>query len=117
MTRSRYQQYDLDFEVCEFIEDMATAYSWADLVVCRAGALTVSEIAATGLAALFVPYPAAVDDHQTHNAAVLADQGGARIIQEAELRKLLQMAEAARTQARPDAASEVAEYCMGLAAT
>lgn len=133
MTRSRYQQYDLDFEVCEFIEDMATAYSWADLVVCRAGALTVSEIAATGLAALFVPYPAAVDDHQTHNAEVLADQGGARIIQEAELTttrlsqalsalcgnrgKLLQMAEAARTQARPDAASEVAEYCMGLAAT
>ncbi len=131
MTRGRYQQHGLDFEVCEFIDDMALAYGWADLVVCRAGALTVSEIAATGLAAVFIPFPAAVDDHQTHNASVLAEQGGARILQEADLtadrlsqaltalcgnrEKLLQMAEAARSQALPHAAEHVADYCMGLA--
>jgi len=132
-TRGRYQQLGLDFEVCQFIDDMAKAYSWADLVVCRAGALTVSEIAATGLAAVFIPFPAAVDDHQTHNAAVLADPGGARILQEANLTasrlsqaltalsanrdKLLQMAEISRNQALPDAAGTVASYCMELAAS
>lgn len=131
MTRARYQEHGLDCDVCEFIDDMVAAYSWADLVVCRAGALTVSEVAVAGLAALFIPFPAAVDDHQTHNASVLAERGGARILQESELTanglsqalavlcgnrgKLLQMAEASRSQALPHAAEQVASYCMGLA--
>jgi len=131
MTRGRYQEHGLDCHVSEFMDDMAEAYGWADLVICRAGALTVAEIAATGLAAVFIPFPAAVDDHQTHNAAVLSEAGGARIMQEAELttdrlaqalaalcgnrEKLLQMATASRSQAMPDAAADVASYCMGLA--
>lgn len=131
MTRARYQEHGLDCDVCEFIDDMAAAYNWADLVVCRAGALTVSEVAAAGLAAVFIPFPGAVGDHQTHNASVLAERGGARILQESELsanglgqalavlcgnrEKLLQMAEASRSQALPGAAEQVASYCMGLA--
>ncbi len=72
-------------EPLAFIEDMAAAYAWADVVVCRAGALTVAEIAAAGLAALFVPFPYAVDDHQTANAAFLADQGAAWLMQQKDL--------------------------------
>ena len=68
-----------------FIEDMAEAYAWADLVVCRAGALTVAELCAVGLPAVFIPYPAAVDDHQTANAGPMAGQGAAKIIQEKDL--------------------------------
>jgi UDP-N-acetylglucosamine--N-acetylmuramyl-(pentapeptide) pyrophosphoryl-undecaprenol N-acetylglucosamine transferase len=64
---------------------MASAYAWADLVVCRAGALTVAELCAVGLPALFVPYPSAVDDHQTANARPMTDAGAAQIIQEADL--------------------------------
>ncbi len=131
LTRNRYREHGINFAVYEFTDDMAAEYGWADLVVCRAGALTVSEIAATGLAAVFIPYPAAVDDHQTRNAEVLAEVGGARILQEAELtttrlsqvlstlcsnrEKLLQMAEISRARALPDAATQVASYCMGLA--
>lgn len=72
-------------QVSAFIEDMPAAYAWADLVVCRAGALTVSEISAAGVAALFVPYPYAVDDHQTRNAQFLVDAGAAQSQQEADL--------------------------------
>jgi len=72
-------------EVLDFIEDMAAAYQWADMVVCRAGALTVSEIAVLGLPAIFVPLPYAVDDHQTKNAAVLANVGAAVIMPQASM--------------------------------
>lgn len=72
-------------KVVAFIDDMAAAYVWADLVVCRAGALTVSEVACAGKAAIFVPFPFAVDDHQTANAQVLVNAGGAEIIQQKEL--------------------------------
>ena len=73
-------QYASNVEVSDFIDDMADAYQWANLVVCRAGALTVSEIAALGLPAVFVPLPYAVDDHQTKNAQVLADLGAATLL-------------------------------------
>jgi UDP-N-acetylglucosamine--N-acetylmuramyl-(pentapeptide) pyrophosphoryl-undecaprenol N-acetylglucosamine transferase len=71
--RQAYGNAGVEAEVTAFIDDMAQAYAWADLVVCRAGALTVAEIAAAGLAAIFVPYPHAVDDHQTANAGFLVD--------------------------------------------
>jgi len=80
-----YQAAGVDAEVTAFIDDMAAAYSWADLVVCRSGALTVSEIAAAGCAAVFVPYPHAVDDHQTANAQYLQKEGAAIIRQQQEL--------------------------------
>ncbi len=112
-----------------FIGDMAAAYAWADLVICRAGALTVAELAAAGIGSILVPFPHAVDDHQTHNAAVLARAGAAEIIQQTELTpaslaerlrllgadrpRVLDMARRARAQARPDAAGRVIELCQG----
>ena len=124
-----------DVRVEAFIDDMPGAYAWADLVVCRAGALTVAELAAAGCAALLVPYPHAVDDHQTRNAMTLVEGGAALLVPEgtdfserlaAQLReftaeggadrsRLLAMAEAARRQARPDAAERVAELCLEAA--
>jgi len=106
---------------------MAAAYAWADLVVCRAGALTVSELAAAGVASVLVPYPHAVDDHQTGNAHYLADAGAARLVPQSELtprnlgvlmtellsdpKRLLSMAEAARSRAKPEAAMTIAAAC------
>ncbi len=114
-------------EVTEFIEDMAEALAWADLVICRAGALTISELAAVGVASVLVPYPHAVDDHQTCNARYLVDGGAAVLLPQSELTmdvltrqlqtllgnraKLLEMALAARALARPDATSTVADCC------
>lgn len=72
-------------EVTAFIDDMAAAYAWADLVVCRAGALTVSELAAVGAPSLLVPFPHAVDDHQTYNAGYLVDAGAARLLQQRDM--------------------------------
>ncbi len=68
-----------------FIEDMAQAYAWADLVICRAGALTISELAAAGVGAILVPFPAAVDDHQTHNAQYLVQEGAAVLIHDRDV--------------------------------
>lgn len=111
-----------------FIEDMAGAYAWADLVICRAGALTVAELAAAGVASILIPFPYAVDDHQTSNARFLANAGAAILLPQgeltaehlAEMRKLtreqlLQMAEKARALARPDATAEVAAICAEVA--
>lgn len=111
-----------------FIENMAEAYSWADIVLCRAGALTVAELCAVGIASILVPYPYAVDDHQTTNARYLVDEGCAVLLPESELEekklatllgdfykakgKLLDMAQAARRIAKPMATREVAELCM-----
>ena len=107
-----------------FIEDMAGAYAWADLVLCRAGALTVPELAAAGVASILVPFPHAVDDHQTANGKFLADAGGAFLLPQSEMTsesvslirnytrsQLLQMAERARELARPEAAESVARVC------
>lgn len=122
-----YARAGVAAEVTPFIADMAEAYAWADLVVCRAGALTVSELAAVGLPAILVPYPHAVDDHQTGNARFLAEAGAALLLPQAELTpdtlavhltallaapdRLLTMAKAARTMAQPDAAGRVAAAC------
>jgi len=119
-------------EVREFIDDMAGAYAWADLAVSRSGALTVSELAAAGLPGVLVPFPAAVDDHQTRNARFLASRGAAVLLPEdgltperlaAELRNLLgrdardlaAMAEAARRAASPGAAEQLADLCLAAA--
>lgn len=83
-TEAAYQRHNISARVAPFIDDMASAYAWADLIICRAGALTVSELAAVGLAAVLIPYAFAVDDHQTHNAQWLARSGGALILSERE---------------------------------
>ncbi len=123
-----YAQNHVDVELLPFIDDMAEAYAWADLVVCRAGALTVAELCAAGVPALFVPYPAAVDDHQTANAGPMSAVGAATIIQEADLTPallaellrdwlqsratLMQRAEKARALANPGSLSRIAELCL-----
>lgn len=112
-----------------FIHDMAEVYAWADLVICRAGALTVAELANVGAASILVPFPFAVDDHQTTNAAYLAQAGAAQLIQQRDLdigslAALLQtldratclaMAQKARALARPQATRQVAAVCQQLA--
>ncbi|MDX1555908.1 MAG: undecaprenyldiphospho-muramoylpentapeptide beta-N-acetylglucosaminyltransferase [Xanthomonadales bacterium] len=130
-TAQAYRAQGIEAEVGEFIDDMAEAYAWADLVVCRSGALTVSELAAAGLGAVLVPFPHAVDDHQTRNAEFLAEAGAAEILPETELtpesladvlRRLLgdragrlRMAQAARSVAVPDSAQRVAGLCLEVA--
>jgi UDP-N-acetylglucosamine--N-acetylmuramyl-(pentapeptide) pyrophosphoryl-undecaprenol N-acetylglucosamine transferase len=130
--REAYAQAGVEAQVVAFIDDMAGAYGWADLAVCRAGALTLAELAAAGLGAVLVPFPHAVDDHQTRNAEVLMAAGAAELVQESELNvqrlaqrlesllgdrtSLLAMAEAARTLAKPDAAQVIARACMEVAA-
>jgi UDP-N-acetylglucosamine--N-acetylmuramyl-(pentapeptide) pyrophosphoryl-undecaprenol N-acetylglucosamine transferase len=111
-------------ECVAFIEDMAGAYGWADLVLCRAGAATVAELAAAGVAGILVPFPHAVDDHQTMNAKFLSDAGAAILLPQGEMTPeavarivrhtrgpLLEMAERARSLARPEAAGTVARVC------
>ena len=115
-------------ECVAFIEDMAGAYAWADLVICRAGALTIAELAAAGVASILIPFPHAVDDHQSGNARFLANAGAAILLPQTELTperlslmrnltraQLLQMAEKARALAKPEAAAAVAWACMVLA--
>jgi UDP-N-acetylglucosamine--N-acetylmuramyl-(pentapeptide) pyrophosphoryl-undecaprenol N-acetylglucosamine transferase len=137
VARSAYRDEGVEGFVTPFIDDMAEAYEWADLAICRSGALTVSELAAAGLGSILVPFPAAVDDHQTRNAAFLVDADAARLVQEADLdaKKLagiltriveddgrtLAMASAARRLAQPDAVNQLEAAClraagMGIAA-
>ena len=127
-TKAIYAKCSVEAKVSAFIEDMAEAYAWADLVICRSGALTVSEVASAGVAALFVPYPYAVDDHQTKNAEYLVEQGAAKVMQQtsltasalADLLKnefsdrttLLTMANAARSAAKNDATLDVVNGCL-----
>jgi UDP-N-acetylglucosamine--N-acetylmuramyl-(pentapeptide) pyrophosphoryl-undecaprenol N-acetylglucosamine transferase len=126
-----YAKSGVRAEVTAFIEDMAEAYGWADLVICRSGALTVCELAAVGVASILVPFPAAVDDHQTVNAAYLVDRGAALLIADRDLtpqrlgeslRKLctdrvplLEMAMKARDLAQPRAAQDLAQACLRYA--
>jgi len=128
LTRQAYARAGVEADIAPYIEDMAGAYEWADLVVCRSGALTVAELCAVGLPAVFVPYPAAVDDHQTANARPMADAGAAVIIDQSMLspdvlagqlrqwltdRQDLQgRAERARSLARPDALARITELCL-----
>ncbi len=114
----------------EFIDDMDAAYQWADIVLCRSGALTVSELAVAGLGAIFVPFPYAVDDHQTANAQYLVGANAAEIIQQSELsseklansinrlanrKNCLVMAINAKQQGKPNATEDVAAFCIKAA--
>jgi len=128
--QAHYQRTQVEAEVTAFIDDMAEAYAWADIVVCRAGALTIAEISAAGIGAILVPYPYAVDDHQTKNASALVNVGAAVLIDESILTsqrladeimactlnndRLFQMAKAARSQAKPEAANTIADICMAV---
>ena len=130
--RAAYAQAGVDASVEPFIDDMAAAYAWADLVVCRAGALTLAELAAAGAGAVLVPFPFAVDDHQTANARAWVKAGAALLLPESEASaeclaglltglfgdrtRLLAMAEAARGLAKSDAAARIADACLEVAA-
>ena len=128
--RSTYAKLGVRANVVAFIEDMAASYAAVDLMICRSGASTVAELAAAGVPAVLVPFPQAVDDHQTHNARFLAEHGGAVLVAQDELtpqrlagllgeftrEKLVAMARAARAVGKPDATRVVAESCMRLAA-
>jgi len=127
--RGHYAAAGVEGELVPFIEDMAQRYAQADLVICRAGAVTVAELSAGGVASILVPFPHAVDDHQSANARFLAEQGAAILIQQRDLTpqklaemiasldrpKLLEMARKARALGKPEAAQIVARRCMQLA--
>jgi UDP-N-acetylglucosamine--N-acetylmuramyl-(pentapeptide) pyrophosphoryl-undecaprenol N-acetylglucosamine transferase len=131
-TTASYRVRGIEADVRAFIDDMAGAYGWADLAVCRSGALTVAELAAAGVPAVLVPFPAAVDDHQTRNARYAVGAGAAVLLPEsgltplslaAKLRELLdagrprlmQMAQAARATAITDADERLADACIAAA--
>lgn len=128
-TLAHYAQADVAAEVVEFIDDMAAAWGQVDLAICRAGALTIAELAAAGVPAVLVPFPHAVDDHQTANARFLVEAGAAWLEQEAELtpeklaallgglrrEQLTQMGAKARAKARPDAVERVVQACLEVA--
>lgn len=129
VTMQAYADAGVEAEVVTFIDDMASAYADADLVIARAGALTVSEIQQIGVGSILVPYPYAVDDHQTTNAQALVAAGAAILIPDTELtrerllpelqalfegrERLLDMAKRAHHMARPHAAETVARICLG----
>jgi UDP-N-acetylglucosamine--N-acetylmuramyl-(pentapeptide) pyrophosphoryl-undecaprenol N-acetylglucosamine transferase len=127
--KANYEKAGVRGELVAFIDDMASRYAAADLVICRAGAVTVSELSTGGMASVLVPFPHAVDDHQTANARFLADQGAAILLPQSEMTpatlaqvigsldraKLLEMARRARALGKPDASRVVAQRCMQLA--
>ncbi len=128
-----YRQAGVDARVTPFIDDMAQAYAWADLAICRSGALTVSELAAAGLGAILIPFPAAVDDHQTRNAEYLSVHDAAILLPETQLSaaslaqllqgllsdrgRLAEMGARARERARPEALDTIIAACLGAAGT
>jgi len=131
-TVQAYRSRGIEADVRPFIDDMASAYGWADLAVCRSGALTVTELAAAGVPAILVPFPAAVDDHQTRNAQYAVQAGAAKLLPEGDLTPislaallrtlleagrplLLRMAAAARSSAIVDADERLADACMQAA--
>lgn len=130
-TAALYQEYSVTARVEPFIEDMAAAYAWADVVICRAGALTVSELMAAGVAAALIPLPSAIDDHQTWNAHILASaNAGVALVQQtltaadlavllstqlADRATLLGMAQRAQHLAHANAAALVADACVEVA--
>ncbi|QLF92735.1 undecaprenyldiphospho-muramoylpentapeptide beta-N-acetylglucosaminyltransferase [Pseudomonas sp. ABC1] len=131
VTRERYAAVQVEAGVEPFIHDMAKAYAWADLVICRAGALTVSELAAAGLPSFLVPLPHAIDDHQTRNAEYLAKEGAAFLLPQAKTdaarlaeqltevmmqpERLEAMGASARRLAKPDATANVVDICLEVA--
>lgn len=131
ITEQRYAEAGVEAEVAPFIKDMARAYAWADLVICRAGALTVCELAAAGLPSFLVPLPHAIDDHQTRNAEFLVRSGAGRLLPQkstgaaelaAQLSEVLMhpetlrsMADQARSLAKPEATRTVVDACLEVA--
>jgi len=127
--RANYAAAGVEADVRDYIEDMATEYGACDFAICRAGAMTVAELACAGVPAVLVPFPFAVDDHQTGNAAFLSDAGAAWLMQQKELTAeklaaliggldratLADMSDKARALAKPDATARVADICEGLA--
>jgi UDP-N-acetylglucosamine--N-acetylmuramyl-(pentapeptide) pyrophosphoryl-undecaprenol N-acetylglucosamine transferase len=127
--KRNYADARVEGELVAFIDDMARRYAEADLVICRAGAVTVAELSAGGMASILVPFPHAVDDHQTANARFLAEKGAAILVPQREMTaeklasligsldraKLLDMAKKARALGKPDAAALVARRCMEIA--
>jgi UDP-N-acetylglucosamine--N-acetylmuramyl-(pentapeptide) pyrophosphoryl-undecaprenol N-acetylglucosamine transferase len=122
---SRYKELGVKAEVNAFIDDMVAAYQWADLVICRSGAMTVSEVAAAGVPAIFIPLPNAIDDHQTANAKYLADAGAGLILRQQDLnaatlveqittviKQLDVMSTTVKKYARLDATDVVAGICI-----
>ena len=123
--RDSYAKHGVLADIKPFIEDMTSAYADADLVICRAGAMTIAELSAAGVASYLVPFPYAVDDHQTFNARFLSDAGAAVLVQQKELSPtalahflqtqtradLMKMAEKALSQAKPSATQDVAKVC------
>ena len=125
-----YQDACVEAEVLEFIDDMSSAYGWADLVVCRAGALTIAELTAVGVGSILIPYPYAVDNHQFHNARFLEENRAARILDESGLnaeslaallvefqkdrQALINLAKNAQVLARPDATENLAQGILAL---
>ncbi|HEY5624743.1 MAG TPA: undecaprenyldiphospho-muramoylpentapeptide beta-N-acetylglucosaminyltransferase [Gammaproteobacteria bacterium] len=129
--RAAYAEVGRDVRLEAFIDEIAAAYSWADLVICRAGALTVSELAAAGVGAVLIPFPYAIDDHQLKNALSFAQGGAGIVIPESEFDTqrlaleltrlledhdaLLRLAENARAQAKPRATEIIADACLQFA--
>ncbi len=127
--RANYAAAGVEVDVREYIEDMAAAYRDCDFAICRSGAMTVAELACAGVPAVLVPFPFAVDDHQTDNAAFLSDAGAAWLVQQKDLSAeklaaligsldratLATMSDKARQLAKPDAARQVADICEALA--
>lgn len=129
--REAYAAVGVAATVSEFIDDMAVAYAWADLAVCRAGALTLAELAAVGLGSILVPYPYAIDDHQLKNAEFFVRRGAAQLVVEAQLNaktlseslrqllaqrdRLVELARVSRSLDYPSAAEQVAAACVGAA--
>lgn len=128
--RANYERAGVRAEATAFIDNMAARYAEADLLICRAGASTIAELTAAGVPAVLIPFPHAVDDHQTHNSRFLVERGAAVLIPQSELTpqklaellsqldrpKLLEMARASRSAGKPEATRAVAEACMRLAA-
>tara|TARA_R110002110_G_scaffold121431_2_gene297219 strand:+ start:56235 stop:57338 length:1104 start_codon:yes stop_codon:yes gene_type:complete len=129
VTQSAYQNVGVAVKLTTFIDDMVSAYQWADIVICRSGALTVAEIAQMAKPCIFIPFPQAVDDHQTYNARYLSDEGAAILLPQSILSvqtlyqainslldpdKRTIMAQKAKSLAKPQATQQVAEQCINL---
>ena len=125
LVTKKYADLAVEAQVMEFIDDIASAYQWADLVICRSGAMTVSEVAAAGVPAIFVPLPHAIDDHQTANARYLSDAGASVLLPQGDLNatslimaiqevkaELMTMSAALKKKAKLDATAVVANACI-----
>lgn len=132
-TRDSYRSLGLDATVKAFVDDMADVYAWADLVICRAGAMTVSELAAVGLPAILIPFPYAIDDHQTANARYFSEAGAALLLDQKDLgperlakivkdliqnrENLIRMGRLAKSLAKPQATQAVVQHCIQVASS